>query len=1390
MKIKKLIFSLFFLLLATENLFAKALPPGTGIGDVPANVLIMLDKSGSMGWRMGGGTAAMRYPYDADADSNGDIIVSQYNRDGVKKFVYASSSSDTGFGNNGVSGKGNSKYEGNSNCKTSYSYSGEVYNDVFYTTAYYERAVVAIRASDGRCLNKYNLGGNPYNMTMDGKKMYVGGSFGFKIIDVNSGSITNCNVSSNLRLSYGTSVDAGAIYSYRNNRIYRFPLNQSGGCPATSGGSFRYSEGNYVGLQSVGGNKMWTLSWSQSRMKKIQVNSSGSSHSVLATKGSRSMSGSSASKLYFYYPWGLGYDDNNNRILAANLNNGQVHALDANGDWLKSIGGRPQTRMQAAHTAITALVTDASLTSGVDFGFAFWAHGTSGFSRWNGDHKTGSGNATPCNNYNCLKVPVYKGGAAAIAKMINTVNPGGGTDAMAFMKIASQYYLNKTYTPVDPNSSSCQKTYVLVIGDGDWYNHSPALSSAKNLFNNHQISTFTVAFGTGISAAGKKRFNELAKAGGTKQAIVATTGASLTSQLKQLISEIIAAKLSFTAPAITATINKGGSLYQAQFDYQQNKEWIGTISRTKINADGSLDLSPSAGNWSAAEQIPLPAKRKIWSVIPGTDYTVDYNNFRDTNATEIGNVFALFGNDILDYHRVSNNSAGSSLNRRCANSAGVADGTTDDLKGLINFIRGTDYFDYDGNCVLDKERRSNDAFKKKIYLGDIYHSQLIVVGEPSATHNFSNINQEAYFRKVNGYETWSKSVKRDEIIYAGSNSGMLHAINAQTGKEEWGFVPPLVAPNLPLMMNTNLNLPGGGGSNAIFGVDGSIVVHDMYFQNPREKKKRWHTILFAPYGRGGAGMSVLEITDPKKPQHLYSIYNDKINNRVYRVDHNQVIHNYDYISNSYSLASLSEAIEVTDKYNDNNSISNTCNTSLNTSCYKGRKWTLPVQGVSASDLRVSYNGNNKYKNFTVSTNSSGDTEITFGTEMTYSADPGDTNTSSQLGIFIIPGTKATGVLTHPEYDYSQLGETWSDPRIFRIPNNGAGDNNILDDIYVAAMGGGYGTQFEGVGSNLTLINLEDDTNPMSLYKRIEIEDTAGKDGSDIVNSVPSSIVLITPDTAQGIDFSGGLAYVSDLEGKITKINLTNMADDGDGNQIQLYDQTSLFNAGSSKANGRYMYHAMDATIGGTTNNMWLYAGTGDYERINDTSTLTENYMIGIKDKDYPLYKEIAIPSKADDISKCKNTTNDTNGSKCPKSADKGWFISLKNYAKVTAEPTVFKGQTYFPIYEPTKSLNKCSLGEALICGVDDECGTNKSSELGQQLGATNKCAWVGQGVLSKVVTFGDKLFVNISGDIDCDKILDKVKRKACKDAGKTDLGSFGTGSTEVSTYRNSWRQNY
>ena len=61
---------------------------------------------------------------------------------------------------------------------------------------------------------------------------------------------------------------------------------------------------------------------------------------------------------------------------------------------------------------------------------------------------------------------------------------------------------------------------------------------------------------------------------------------------------------------------------------------------------------------------------------------------------------------------------------------------------------------------------------------------------------------------------------------------MLHAFNTETGKEMWAFIPPFIVSQLPTTMNANLNRPGGGGSNAIFGVDGSPVIHDMTLKRP------------------------------------------------------------------------------------------------------------------------------------------------------------------------------------------------------------------------------------------------------------------------------------------------------------------------------------------------------------------------------------------------------------------------------------------------------------------------------------------------------------------------------------------------------------------------------
>ena len=127
---------------------------------------------------------------------------------------------------------------------------------------------------------------------------------------------------------------------------------------------FRYNAGNYVGLEANpnSATELWTLSWNNSRMEKITVNSAGNGYTRNSQWGSRSMSSTTASSTYFYYPWGLGWDSTNNRVIAADLNKGAVQIFDTNGTWIKNFGGTPTTRMQAAAKAIKSLVTDASLT--------------------------------------------------------------------------------------------------------------------------------------------------------------------------------------------------------------------------------------------------------------------------------------------------------------------------------------------------------------------------------------------------------------------------------------------------------------------------------------------------------------------------------------------------------------------------------------------------------------------------------------------------------------------------------------------------------------------------------------------------------------------------------------------------------------------------------------------------------------------------------------------------------------------------------------------------------------------------------------------------------------------------------------------------------------------
>ena len=87
------------------------------------------------------------------------------------------------------------------------------------------------------------------------------------------------------------------------------------------------------------------------------------------------------------------------------------------------------------------------------------------------------------------------------------------------------------------------------------------------------------------------------------------------------------------------------------------------------------------------------------------------------------------------------------------------------------------------------------------------------------------------------------------------------------------------------------------------------------------------------------------------------------------------------------------------------------------------------------------------------------------------------------------------------------------------------------------------------GGPITIV----DTSPNGYTLGSQVIETPN--GSDIANAIPASPIVITPDTAPNIPWRGALVYINDLEGKITKINLSS--------NTKGYSNTSDIDVGTS-----------------------------------------------------------------------------------------------------------------------------------------------------------------------------------------------------------------------------------
>ncbi len=320
------------------------------------------------------------------------------------------------------------------------------------------------------------------------------------------------------------------------------------------------------------------------------------------------------------------------------------------------------------------------------------------------------------------------------------------------------------------------------------------------------------------------------------------------------------------------------------------------------------------------------------------------------------------------------------------------------------------------------------------------------------------------------------------------------------------------------------------------------------------------------------------------------------------------------------------------------------------------------------------------------------------------------STTSRINYWAADGTRTnyTSATAPAAYNFFTLGESWSTPNILLLP---VGTSGAMK--WTAVFGGGYnGATNTSYGAQLFVIDLE---NNGQIIRNIAIGDTISTNG--IASSVPPTVTAITGDSAAAFTATGAIIYLSDLEGKLWKVNLTTNG--------TLYDTTKLFNTESTSTNARLSFQQTAAALD-TSGTLIQYYGTGDMQNLGTVDSNIANRAYGVKDTNFPNYTSISTMATASNLA-------NVSGGICPTSSQQGWYFNLNSNEKITAKATVKNNIVLFPRYT-ANNTDICSAGIGSISEHNFTCGT------------TLRTTSLGSGVPTEAVLYKNKIYIGISTD--------------------------------------------
>lgn len=282
---------------------------------------------------------------------------------------------------------------------------------------------------------------------------------------------------------------------------------------------------------------------------------------------------------------------------------------------------------------------------------------------------------------------------------------------------------------------------------------------------------------------------------------------------------------SLLAPVVPATRGlSGDKIYMALFKPAKGNFWQGNVAKYGISADNRI----VDANGNSVTQVNGPVKEDALWYWATTDWADDNKSNYIHNASR--HIYTY----LTGWTAFTSDNAGLT--------AAILGNPTHSVADIINYVRGADVFDEDGDGDITENR--------SVITGDVLHS------EPS----------------IFQYRYADKSSKT--MVFFGANDGMLHAVldAAQnsgsgvmnSGTEKWAFIPPDQLPRLKAMIE-------GSGHQTYVDSTPGIYFKDADKDGLVDTKDGDRVVLVCGERKGGFGYFALDVTAPSDPQYLWRI---------------------------------------------------------------------------------------------------------------------------------------------------------------------------------------------------------------------------------------------------------------------------------------------------------------------------------------------------------------------------------------------------------------------------------------------------------------------------------------------------------------------------------------